>query len=549
MIISTVFNYYNTIKYLKPRQISSQFLFRVFNKPLKINYTHKVELRQLPDIDNFVPRWTGGKFDCKLKIFEFLGQQQSYYMDINWNENKYGGLWLDNLHYFRYLEECSSDDIVVIYNIILNWKENSRKVPKAFFPPYNASERAFCIGRWLILNQKYLSTEQRTNILTILAADIDFISDNLEWHLDGNHLLKNLSALWWGTKVLTSDLHAKWERILKKHLYKTIEEQILHDGLHYEKSPKYHQIALIDFMDILTVIDKNDQEHEYLRNLTKKMASALSMLTHPDGNTCLFNDAPSNLTSSTNEVLRYCEKCLGSLSSVNCLDHAGYYQFKNDDLYVVADFGDLGPDEQMGHAHSDMFHFELSYKNTRVLVEGGTSSYYSPVRRKYERSTLAHNTVTVNNCSQSTNWHNFRVAQRGHCSLISASNDVNELDLVAEHDGYKNSFNLLHKRHLVCNSNGLVITDTIKVKDALSRQLSSNLHFSENCIVEITSDSSATINLKDGQQLYFTVINALYTLERMEYSQNYNELKKGTRLSMSPISENAAIIYTITIQV
>ena len=121
--------------------------------------------------------------------------------------------------------------------------------------------------------------------------------------------------------------------------------------------------------------------------------------------------------------------------------------------------------------------------------------------------------------------------------------------MVAEHDGYKNSFNLLHKRHLVCNSNGLVITDTIKVKDALSRQLSSNLHFSENCIVEITSDSSATINLKDGQQLYFTVINALYTLERMEYSQNYNELKKGTRLSMSPISENAAIIYTITIQV
>ena len=277
------------------------------------------------------------------------------------------------------------------------------------------------------------------------------------------------------------------------------------------------------------------------------MASALKMLTHPDGKTCMFSDSPCNLSSATGEGLIFVEKLSGTIQDIDSLNTAGYYKLKNNDFYVVADFGDLGPDEQMGHSHSDMLHFELSYRGTRILVEGGTSSYYDPVRREYERSTSAHNTITINDYSQSTNWGNFRVAERGHCKLISASlGNPSEKKLIAAHDGYKKKLGVVHKREIKCHDNEIIVTDTLLKDTKTNLQISSFLHFSKFCKIEATSDTSAIIKLYNEQELFFYGNNLIFTLDEMQYAQNYNELQTGTLLKMEPVINNEDIVFYIS---
>lgn len=549
MSIKTLLNFYHTVIHLKPRQVYFQIKSRLFKKTLRINYSLSAELKPLPPITHFVDRWTGGEFDCESQTFEFLEKTISYPEKINWQEQQFGGLWLDHLHYFRYLDKSNSENIALHYEIIKDWKENCKESSKAFFPPYNASERAFCLGRWLIQYRHCLDEDQYRNIMSILVADIDFVSDNLEWHLDGNHLLKNLAALWWGCKIINADITQKWKLILNKHLKQTISEQISRDGLHYEKSAIYHQLALIDFLDIYMVTNADDNDRQYLKTLVQKMAGALKMLTHPDGKTCLFNDSSANLTSPTRNVLSYCESILDEVPSVNSLQESGYYKFSNDVFYLAADFGDMGPDEQMGHAHSDMLHFELSYKGIRVLVEGGTSSYYDPQRRAYERSTRAHNTVTIGGRSQSKNWGNFRVAQRGKCAVINSSHSKDHLYLEAEHDAYKPNFNTIHKRSLKINSSVLSVHDQLITTGYSPELVRSYLHFSDKCNITRTSVNSATIMVQDIGALSFRINNATFELKEMHYSQKYNELTPGTVIIMKPINNQIRFSFNFRIRI
>lgn len=543
MSLKTLLNFSHTVIKLKPRQIYFQIKSRIFKKTPTINYPLNAELKPLHRITHFVDRWTGGEFDCESQTFEFLNKKKTYPEKINWQEQQFGGLWLDHLHYFRYLDKSNSENIALHYEIIMDWKENCKESIKAFFPPYNASERAFCLGRWLIQYRHYLNEDQYRNIISILVADIDFVSDNLEWHLDGNHLLKNLVAIWWGCKIIDADITLKWKKLLNKHLKQTISEQILRDGLHYEKSAIYHQIALIDFIDIYVVTNAEDDDHQYLKTLVRKMTTALKMLTHPDGKTCLFNDASNNLTSPTKDVLSYCHQILGDIPDVNFLENSGYYRFSDDVFYLVADFGNMGPDEQMGHAHSDMLHFELSYQGIRVLVEAGTSSYYDPQRRAYERSTKAHNTVTVGDRSQSNNWGNFRVAQRGKCAVINRSYEEDHLYLEAEHDAYKSNFSTIHKRCLKINSSALIVHDQLITPGYSPELAHSYLHFSDKCKITKISDYSANIMVQNAGALSFTIENATFELKEMQYSQNYNELIPGTVIIITPINIKAAFSF------
>ena len=107
------------------------------------------------------------------------------------------------------------------------------------------------------------------------------------------------------------------------------------------------------------------------------------------------------------------------------------------------DCGDIGPSFQPGHAHADTLSFELHIHNRPVIVDTGTSTYEISDTRFYERSTGAHNTVTIDNLNSSQVWAGHRVGKRAKAKLIK--DDANEV--MASHDGVLKQGKTLHTRH------------------------------------------------------------------------------------------------------
>ena len=550
-----VLNFYHTARHLSFSQIFYQVKSRVIKSrvdlidPVRLGLNYKLKTSFDPE-RGFISRWTGGEFDVGELRFEFINEIGIYTHGVNWNEDRFGGLWLDHLHYFRYLELLSNnrEEVQAGYRLISDWKSQRLNVTKAFWPAYNASERAFCMGRWLLINRPYLDPEQCEYLLNIIYQDIDFVNRNMEWNLNGNHLLKNIAAVWWGCYLFDEQYTVKWRATIDKHLKDIVKNQILSDGLHYEKSPLYHQLALIDFLDILMLMPAGSTAFIYLSELVEKMYSAFKLFIHPDGKSCLFGDSSANLSAPANAVLDFCNTLLSDNRVAAELPDGGYFQLSTDyEFYIVADAGNLGPDEQMGHAHSDMLHFEMSYLGQRVLVEGGTSSYYHEVRRPYERSTQAHNTVSINGDSQCQNWSNFRVAQRGYCRVTHYSKNNNESVLEAQHDGFKRIYGVIHRRKFSYRTGVFIIDDNFDFESSLRSDnvnaIDSFLHFSKECQLRIINEQLVLIEMSSGAKLYLSVENASIKIVPMQYGVGYNVLEAGNCLNMKVLDIADGVRY------
>src|SRR5690606_34920659 len=99
----------------------------------------------------------------------------------------------------------------------------------------------------------------------------------------------------------------------------------------------------------------------------------------------------------------------------------------------------------------------ILYANNKPLfVEQGTSTYQIGQRRDLERSTEAHNTVVVDNISQSEVWGGFRVGRRAK-SFISRDNNN---EFIGYHNGYKRR-GTIHQRTFELNDNLVYIKDSL----------------------------------------------------------------------------------------
>ena len=88
------------------------------------------------------------------------------------------------------------------------------------------------------------------------------------------------------------------------------------------------------------------------------------------------------------------------------------------------------------HAHADTLSFELTYKNQRVFVNGGTSTYEISDKRLRERSTSNHNTVVLNDCNSSDVWGSFRTGRRAKPINLNVKHFKDSITISCAHDGY-----------------------------------------------------------------------------------------------------------------
>jgi len=370
--------------------------------------------------------------------------------EVDWAATGMSRLWRYNLHYFDYLQDESLHDDFRA-GLIDDWIAHNPPATVDAWDPYPLSLR---IVNWV---KYFLARRARAPLprvwLASLYTQAAWLQRSFEYHLLGNHLLKNAVALVFAGGFFEGPEPDAWLQRGWRCFTGQVDEQFLPDGGHYERSPMYHSLCLTDCLDVLSftgqpAIAARVAARPALRRRVVDACTFLSDICAPDGEIPLFNDAAFGVASTPRTLIAYARRVLGGEPRVELAPrpqrcelidkpHSGYFGFRHGTDWLLIDCGHIGPDYQPGHAHCDTLSYELALDGTRLIVDSGVHDYESGAKRFASRSTCGHNTVMIDGCEQSEIWGTFRVARRAR--PLSALLEAHPPGCTFEgtHDGYR----------------------------------------------------------------------------------------------------------------
>lgn len=455
--------YWHTLRWLRPAQFYGRVWFRL-SRP-------RPDLRAAPQARRPARAWSLCDRAPSLTgpaRMRFLGVERELPSASDWNRADWPKLWLYNAHYFDDLAARDGEGRVAWHAALLQrWIAENPPGEGNGWEPYPTSLRIVNWVKWSLNGRPLPSAAVHS-----LAVQARYLRRRLEIHLLGNHLWANLKALVFAGAYFEG---AEADRLMAKGaglLERELAEQFLPDGGHFERSAMYHAILLEDVLDLLQL----DQVYPgvlpaslvaALRARVPHMLHWLRVMTHPDGDIALFNDAAIGIAPRYDALEAYA-RAIGipvdqaPLGRLEVLEASGYVRLAAGPAVLLADVGRVGPDYLPGHAHADTLSFELSLGGRRVLVNGGTSTYETGPLRLRQRGTALHNTVEVDGHDSSEVWSSFRVARRALPMNVRWEDDGTTLVLEGAHSGYwRLPGKVVHSRRWELRAGGLVVVDVL----------------------------------------------------------------------------------------
>lgn len=447
-------------------------------------------------------------------VFRFLNVARKLESARHWNDAHADKLWLYNLHYFNELNAAGREHRTAWHErFVARWVAENAPGFGAGWEPYPLSLRIVNWIKWACSG--FTPSDTAVHSLAIQAR---YLRKRLEYHLLGNHLLANAKALVFAGLFFDGDESKEWLDAGLGILERELAEQILADGGHFERSPMYHSIVLEDVLDLLAAsrVFPSLIPAPFLDSWARaagRMFKWLAAMCHPDGDISFFNDAAFGI-ALTPVQLRTCARALGLdpgaplEEGIIQLAPSGYVRMRRGPLQVIFDAAPVGPDYIPGHAHADTLSFELSWNTQRVLTNSGTSTYGAGLRRSWERSTAAHNTVEVDGENSSEVWSAFRVARRARPLDLEVGQPGNLLRAACSHDGYRRLGGApVHRRVLETDGTALQVSDTISGRGV--RKAAGYFHFHPDVRLGETAAGDWTIFLPQGNRLRLAGRNGL----------------------------------------
>lgn len=511
-MFNKLLRYYHTLRHLKFIQVRYQLYYRFRRKFLPFQYRETkgpVNFRRL----NLQPFPDQYEHYLGNNNFTFLNLEYHFNKEIDWNYTGHGKLWAYHLNYFDYLHQPGmiwETGYALIQDFLKSPADRSEGME-----PYPISLRCINWIKFMIRHNTYPDDMVRS-----LKSQYTLLEQQLEFHLLGNHLLENIFSLLYGAIFLEDrKLLRKATRLLQQEL----DEQILEDGAHFELSPMYHCIIMQRMLDCYNLLLTNDIASAGLKEIFKENLNSmyrwLNNMTFRNGDIPHFNDSVEGQYIRSAVIQEYADR-LGIIADGKTLSDSGYRKFTSGDMECVVDAGKPGPDYIPGHAHADMLSFVLYIKGEPVIVDTGISTYENSPDRHLERSTISHNTVTINNKNQSDVWGGFRLGKRAGCAIISD----NEHSLKAFHDGY-NSYGVKTYRSVRIDQGSIELTDVIEG----SEQVRGVTHFHFAPGMKVSSDKNNVY--AGGVKVSFgrtgNIIQGPYS-----YCLGFNKKAKATRVSV-----------------
>lgn len=459
---------FRTVRWLRGTQVVHQVRNRVqkaqlvsFNAP-----KHKVlELEAVP-IERI--RSVGGNNFC------FLNLRQEF---SDWNFIGNGPLWDYNLNYFDYINQpemscevaCRWIDRYIADIHTVTWG----------LDPYPIALRGI---NWIkfFCRQPECATKEREDSL---YSQYRLLERKLEYHLLGNHLLEDAFSLYIGAAYFADEAMMHRARRL---LLSELKEQTLPDGAHYEQSPMYHCILLDRLLDCLNFAKSCGlvEDVDTLSKYAVAMLGHLESIVYRNGDIPLLNDSARGIAPTPKLIFDYAQR-LGLTWQKLPLRECGYRKLLSGEMETVVDIGEIAASYQPGHTHADALSYELRISGEPFVVDTGISTYDKTPRRQYERSTAAHNTVTIDGKDSAEVWGGFRVGYRYKMSLFKDAPDKVEAELRGFGCGLK------HRRCFAIDDTGLAVTDSISA----GHQGNSYIHLAPGVQILSADNGSITTNM------------------------------------------------------
>lgn len=425
-------------------------------------------------------------FDGK-DSFRFNSEARSF--AGNWNDPAARKLWSYNLHYMAWifdLEENADRE-----SWIKRWiRDNPIEAGGNGWEPYPLSLRLFAWCKHYSMSGSGPDAEVRAS----MGEQVARIYADLEFHLDGNHLLENLLAL--GFTGFFLDIRDPRALRARKRVQSLLEgalsDQFLEDGGHYELSPMYHAILLERILDLIAFWPVQEDPFPGLKD--KLSVVALRGLDWLDAMSvgrrfALFNDSAYDTTPEASLLIEYGNRLLSRKpragGPLEILADSGYFRAEAGPATLIFDGGKLGPDHQMGHAQGDMLSFCLWLREVPVLVHPGNFEYLPGPMRDYCRSTASHNTLVIEGGEQAEWWASHRVGWRGRPRDVAAAVDSSSgaIRIQGAHDGFSRlPGRPIHKREIELTVDSLVIRDSLSAGEGRTSRI--YFHFHPDCVLE-----------------------------------------------------------------
>lgn len=452
--------YWNTLRFLRPVQVLGRIAFRLARpRPDTRPHPGRAPIKQSLSYREWrEPSLTSPDTAC------FLGAEGALAVSGDWSNPRCSALWLYNAHYFDDLLARNAGDRRPWHvDLIARWIAQNPPASGIGWAPYPSSLR---ITNWILWLCR--GNDPMEAMVQSLAVQVRYLARRLEHHILGNHLLANAKALVFAGLFFAGKEADEWYRQGMALLERELREQILADGGHFELSPMYHHIILTDMLDLLAIhaVFGRPAPPDW-HSLVLRMLGWADVMTHPDGEISLFNDAAFGIAPTLAQLQAYAGVLGISLPSSDPepLEHlasSGYARLERGGACVLTDIARVGPDYLPAHAHADTLSFELSLGARRVIVNGGTSEYGTGPDRQRQRGTASHSTLMLDATNSSEVWGGFRVARRARIVRAEVAADCDKISVAAEHDGYARlPGRPSHARRWVLTDHDLTIVDSV----------------------------------------------------------------------------------------
>lgn len=276
----------------------------------------------------------------------------------------------------------------------------------------------------------------------------------------------------------------RWRRKGRDILLDELKRHVLADGVYFERASYYQRYTTDFYFHFLILSERNNSENsDEVKATLQSLLDHLMYITRPDGTTPLVGDddggqlvllderATSDFRSllSTGAALFHrtdYKYVAGEISEATlwllggkglktfeglashppqtasrAFPDGGYYVMRDgwqkDANYLLVDCGPHGA-LNCGHAHSDALSIELASRGRTLLVDSGTYTYTgSKELRDYFRSSVAHNTLTIDGESASVPAGPFSWKETANASILEWKSNKRFDFLIGDHDGYK----------------------------------------------------------------------------------------------------------------
>jgi uncharacterized heparinase superfamily protein len=469
---------------------------------------------------------------------------------LDWRDPGADRLWLYHLHYFDDLNSMGGEERRDLHEALIeDWVVKNPPGEGVGWEPYPLSRRVVNWIKWLLRDMRRASPF----MIQSLAVQARFLALAVEYRVLGNHLLANAKAL-----IFCGSFFAGAEADRLRHqgarlLTAELREQILEDGGHFERSPMYHVLALEDLLDVINLnrvyggLLWSDSRGGDIPEIVERMRGWLRVMTHPDGEICLFNDAAFGVAPSPGSIDDYAIR-LGLPThpdrrrAVTVLPSSGYIRIERPSYAAFLDVGPIGPDYQPGHAHADTLSFEMSAHGRRVVVDSGVSCYTNTKERERQRSTAAHNTTVIDGEDSSEVWSAFRVGRGARPFGLSVAERQGAIEVKCGHDGYHRlKGKPTHYREWRFGADSATVRDRIV---GPFRSAQSLFHFHPDLLVE-GDPTSGALRLAGRALVLWTVLRGRATLTDATHHPEFGLSLPCRRLTVAFDGDEAATLLRI----